>query len=416
MSGAENLAFRQGRESVFHKIMKDLDATSAHLMKTSRIFVQDCLPYELSDLNSPNLTDKQKADFAFLCSASEIIVEAMADQMKLAVEGLWRGHSVYSLLGKDSVPTYAAITNGDSNAGILSAVEDITVMLMSLNYQHLIDQVFHDVIESKDFDVELAPTLRQILRLSANTFYDHILMGMNTDIINKLHQPNDIEYEDGRLQKKKTGALVGFFKWVASAAHHSGRDARRASKIGPIWPPLNISFTKGVAPETISAAPQFDTPPFEIPDAPSRHNHLDFKTGYSQVMLGFYHTLQSRHFDAMARKNYAARSGLPVIHEKQVQSTAQVVFDGLRENVKKRIAALPNERGSFREGIYDALGHIQREVSLIDLPPRGKDSSAERILGKLKESWITTLREVVMRVEREGIVFTSENGSIPQPL
>lgn len=414
MSGDTSLTFAQGRAATLRRIQRDVEIRAANLAASAKINVQDCLTYETLVLSSDSLTDKQKADVAFLRHASEAVMEAVADSVKMALEGLRAGHTLYDLLGARPIPTYKAIIGGDVRAGIVSAVEDVKILMMTLNSKELKEQIFKDIVASKDFSPDLHWTLNAVLNISVNVVHDGVMFPLNENILEKMHKPDVMEYEDGTVVHTPSNMLGRLWANIPPLGHHTGPDGRRSKKLKPLWPPLKVKveikpeelppgsvpFMRALTGEGASAA-QAVAP--SAPDTPAAlHHEWDADMGYRETALGVYDVFQDRHFQAIRRGSYARDSGLPAVNEKAVQDMAVDLFHHLRARMGELIMQPPSLTGRFRDGLERASQDIGSEIAALALPERKMDTVKERILSKLKQAWAKNLRDVVAHIDREG--------------
>lgn len=421
MTGAGERSFQEARGSVLLQVKRDLDAGIAKLTRTSRILVQDCLTFDIAHLDSSErLNEQQKADAAILRQGAEILLEAVGDHLRAALTALEQGRSVYQLLGAREIPTYKAITGGDASAGALSAVEDISVLLMSMDTKDMRTQLFEEIKRAGTLSPALVPTLARVLSYTATVAYDHILMGMTSSILEKIHSPRDIQYENGPMQAGPS-FLKKLFKGMASIVHHTTRDTWRADKIakaGNAWPPLKVQSDGTQAsdegPAGMSSVPAILGAAKEFLGLQT-HDAMDYRTGYLEVMTGFFLTMQDRHFQALRSGTYAALSKLPAIHEKKIQEVALSAVSELRERLTARMAEVPSISGVFSQGALDAFDHAQFDIQTYDLPSSKREALNERIISRLRDEWCGALHSALKRVEQGGAVFRGVDEPYVQP-
>lgn len=405
MSGVDLAAFAQGRKAALNEIKKLVVSRAAGRMEKARQAVQDHISHE-SELHTSKLTDEQKSDLAQMHSAVEIAIEAWADTAGSALNGLLAGHSVYDLLGTRPIPTYTAITGGDMRAGIMSAVDDVKIMLMSFDVAAMTDRVFNEICADRGLGEDQKPMLRKVLSYCVAIEHDSVLFNLNDQILGKMKPADIVQYEDGRVENP-SNLSARFFTFVSTIAHHSMRDGRRASKLPRLWPPLKIDTF--VEPEVTQQQPVpvlSDPAAASAPDVARAHDRLSAKAGYLETAVRFFDALQNVHFRLVQGKTYARESGLPVINEPKVQEIGKHVFGELRAKVAERISAPPKLAGVFRDGLSQAWDDMVADIEAIGLPSGKADATSQRIVTKLKDQWAKTLHVTTSQADQEGPRFT----------
>jgi hypothetical protein len=418
MTGTNESSFQQQRHYVLQGVRAKLKSRiqAETLEKSSRTNLQDNLRYETSNLDSQeDLPEQLKTDRAYLLHASTTLTEGMVDLFDVALRGLQAGKSVYALLGVSQIPTYKAITNGDGKAGRLSAVEDITILLMSLNFEEMVDRVYLDIASAPEFSADMKPLLRSMLTYMADCYRDAILRDLTDSYIMGRSRfplvPKTVEYENGAVPSSPYWRR--FISGKASGIiDYSMYHMRRLARVPKLWPPLKGAgigqeWAAGDTGAPVSAAEGGSSYiSRKVPGLSARYDHLDFSEGYREIMTGFSLTMQTRHFDMLRTNKYAAKTKLPVIHEKKVQEAALEAASLLRERVALHLATIPKLSGVFSQGALQASDQIKTDIDNAALPPHKADALAERIMGRLKEEWRSTLLSVVKGVEEGGKIFT----------
>jgi len=410
MSGADSQAFAQGRKAALNQIKKLVASRAQGRMQKAQQGLADFATYD-SELHGPELKDEQKAAVAAMHSAVEIAIEAWADAAGSAVEGLLAGHSVYDLLGQRPIPTYMAIVGGDNRAGVMSAIDDVKIMLMSFNVAALNERVFNEICATGDVEEQHKSMLRKVLSYSVAVEHDGVVFSLNDDILSKMPPSDLVQYEDGHVEIPSS-LSARFFTFLVNIPHHSMWDYRRAEKLGRLWPPLKIEVAApSSAPVAVAvsqpAAVLADPITDSAPETPRSHDKLSAKAGYLETAVRFFDALQSIHFRIAGAKTYARDSGFPAIEEPKVQEIGKHLFGELRAKVGERIATPPKLVGKFRDGLSQAWDDMMADIGAIGLPPGKTDQKSQRILGKLKDQWAKTLHSTTSQADNEGPLFTN---------
>lgn len=413
MAGGAELTFEQARISILRKVRTDTDAKIRRLIKDSHILVWDSLPYEAGYRQGAELTERQKAEFAFLQQGAVMMLEVVGAHMGEALSALEAGSRVYDLLGVHSIPTYKAITDGDAHAGALSAVEDIAVLLMSLDLLGIRQEIFEETREMGALNPDLLPVYERLLLYSAIVAYDHVLMSMADGITEKLPTPRKIAYENGAVIERN-GFWRDILKALTSTVHHSVRDTQRARKIPKTWPPLKAEERGRVVLSedkvtTGHTAPVVEKNQDEIWAGLRRFNHLGFQAGYGTLMEWFHESLQENHFSVLysprGAMQYAARLGIPSLYEGKIREVAVSAMSDLRDRIgehSRKISEAPfiADENVFSDGVLQAFRQIQDDIRDTELEASRNDKIGRQIMGRLKSEWNKVLWTTVLGVER----------------
>lgn len=121
MTDNTQAAFEKGRAKAFQAI-RDMIRLDIDKMAVSA--VNDQLGFGQSP--EPHLVSPVKAG-----------IESLHNHCTAVLDALEAGETVYSLTGADTIRTYRNITGGDELAGAMSAVEDMKVMLFSMDLDEI---------------------------------------------------------------------------------------------------------------------------------------------------------------------------------------------------------------------------------------------------------------------------------------
>lgn len=374
--------FISGRKEVFDFIRERLSFNSnrhaADIMRD--VFGVDQLIDDAFDLNDMIQSSSQK----------------LFDEIENMLHVLAAGEDVYALTGRDSIPTYRRITGGDINAGRRSAAEDFTIMLLSVDLDH-ISRPYANIYMRKREIALMPENVKMALGYSNGRILDQLLGGIEADILEKLPQPQAIAYEGGAMTAPRPrSGLSAAFGAVAKRANIKGSFEGRFARVPKCWPPF-----PGAPENDITARIASAQPVVARVTAPPEFEHVandtpDFAAAQKDWLKTAYTALQEEHFTAVqVAHDYARRVGLPATWEKAVVEIANDLFFDLRTAMAERLHDSALGKGkTAADGISAGQDWLAHEIAAIDIPARYPDSRNKQVAAEhLAAFWMETARK-----------------------
>ena len=295
-----------------------------------------------------------------------------------ALAALESGHSVYAITGQKSIPTYRAIVDGDYNAGMLSAAEDMVVLLATIDTA----QVFTPPTLAPNATDGVNPLMdvdfSKICAYNHALLTDSLFMRIHERIIAKTPKPSAIIYDDGAGEDapRKRTLTEMFMTVLRNQRHYLDRFGMRRDKMTPCWPPLQVGPAALIPPtpvqnKTSTQAPApIPTPLMTMDDATlDQPNHgMGYAAGFSFGLKLLYNILQTKHFNALASaRGYADNVGNDTPLGKIIATVATQEFSILRDTLRERMNN-PTAQGpgtSNSDGMTGALHWTLREINTL---------------------------------------------------
>jgi|GEM_PF-3027697 len=371
-------AFKKGRLETFSKIRLLLKYDPERLGVSGQ---RDIFPFGLT---RPQIFAIQR-----LYSHT---AEMVQDLYGRALTQLEAGDTIYQLTGQDTIRSYKPITDGDFNAGALSAVEDFQMLLFTFNGDFLVSQALDQVNIASS---PLYPLDRSLIKMGVHltqaVYRDIVTIRLHEDIAMKLSEPIELEYENRHVFEPAKPPIKVLFSAIARIEHPLSRCARRQDKIKRTWPQMSATGSFAMA--------QMATPtPVNAQAVPPRqpqplNNNAEFIKGYSAGLSSIYMGLQDIHYDSIHKnRDYAAQIGMAAGWENAIHSVASNIFPALRNDVRAALQA--NARGIGEDasaGIKAAVEFVQNTILDTRLPPQdAQDMAQQQVLASLKKFWIKT--------------------------
>ncbi|WP_435641046.1 hypothetical protein [Micavibrio aeruginosavorus] len=335
-----------------------------------------------------------------------------------ALAALESGSSVYALTGQKSIPTYRAIVDGDYNAGMLSAAEDMVVLLATIDTK----QVFTPPTLAPNATDGVNPLMdvdfSKICAYNHALLTDTLFMRIHERIIAKTKKPVDIAYDDGMngdggndAPRKRSLSEI-FMTLLRNQRHYLDRFGMRRDKMTPCWPPLQGGPAVLAPPTPAQKTIEAPAPITAMDDATlDQPNHsMAYAAGFGFGLKLLYNALQNAHFNALASpRGYADNIGHDSPWGKIIATTATQEFSILRDAIRDRMndTAAQGPGTSNIDGMKGALHWAQREIDMLKSPTTRDrhieltDEAWAYVIETIHPFWTKTAQDIVMTMAKD---------------
>ncbi|MFN3828295.1 MAG: hypothetical protein ACK4NR_11815 [Micavibrio sp.] len=375
------------------------------LHKTRQLLIDDVDRFArvvVGDFTGPGVKKQALNPFVQIAKG---VTRANLNALRVVIEDLESGATVYAITGTDSIPTYKPITGGDYNAGVMSAIDDMTVLLGTING----DEIFKPFVTSKNSLNDLAEeneiAMPQMFSYNHALLVDSIYMRIHEQITSKTPEPRLIAYEGTEAQIGTKSLGQRFKQAVLNQQYPLDRFARRASKMPTLWPPLHSRENMALnnheqLAELIEVARD---------ESLGRSNdNIDFREGFIEGLKVLYDDLQDFHFDQFGKAGgYAGNLGHDFSWTKRVNAVAMNSFGPLRDSLREKLQAKEafGEGTSRKEGLQAALSLVLQEIA--GLAPAHKETQTvhdvahANALETILPLWVQEARKIMEKYAGE---------------
>lgn len=335
-----------------------------------------------------------------------------------ALTALESGHSVYAITGQTSIPTYRAIVDGDYNAGILSAAEDMVVLLATIDTTKVFTPPTLAPNATDGVNPLMDVDFSKICAYNHALLTDSLFMRIHERIIAKTKKPIDIAYDDGYGEEaaRKRSLSEIFMTILRNQRHYLDRFGMRRDKMTPCWPPLHVApaapdhhKTQAPAP---TAKPVATTTITRMDDATlDRPNDtMAYATGFSFGLKLLYNALQTTHFNALASsRGYADNVGRDSVWGGIIADVATQEFSILRDTIRERMhdTTAQGPGTSNTDGLMGALHWGLREIDRIKTDAtRARhsdltDDAWTYVVETIHPFWTRTAQDIVLKMAQD---------------
>ncbi len=305
------------------------------------------------------ISQKDKLDP--LVHLARAVTKAHFDCFRAAVGQLAEGQSVYDLTGASTLPTYRRITDGDYNAGVMSAVEDMTALLGTMDGAALFKpfETTRDALDELAHDNDIS--IKTMCIYNHELLVDTMFMRMYERITRNMKVPKQVVYEETADMPKRRSLMAGFGAALKAQMAPLDRFSNRRQKMPDLWPPLKSQM---------AITPVFATQT-QIAEASAhiltqtQENPASYAEGFLRGVSVLYYELQQIHFDALARgEGYVDHIGHDTGWGRKVAQVALDQFAALRDTMRD---ALQERRvfgtgQTYEEGVRGAGAFIAQTV------------------------------------------------------
>ena len=332
-----------------------------------------------------------------LVHMARALTKANLDCFRAAADQLESGVTVYQLTGAVSLPASRCIIDGDYQAGVMSAVEDMIALLGTIDGAAIY----------KPFQVT-GKALGQLaddndIRLSTMCTYNHemlvdtIFMRMYENIIRNMTKLKHVVYEESDEPPKRRNLFSGFEAAVRAQQAPLDRFSSRRNKMPKLWPPLKTQATIMLEFSAATDKPADVVVPVPLNDSRS------YAEGFMRGMRVIYDELQLVHFDALERgEGYVSYIGHDTAMGKLVGQVALNQFAILRENMRDVMheRQILGAGQNYDDGLKGAQTHVTQMVAqlrqlLMADPRTATDLSQTNAFDSIQPFWLQEISRVI---------------------
>jgi len=330
--------------------------------------------------------------------ADNIVIPALDDMRKIwlqVITDLENGRSVHDIVGQTEIPKYKHITNGDENAGIHSAAEDVKILLLSMGVCDTSKHIFENLRVPDEIKKNIdggEDRFVGIIEYAAAVQIDTFLSKIENNYVLKTKVPQYLESESEAPVTLKRRMRVS--KIFNSIADPSNQFSWLKSSVPTLWPDI-AALSEQLSPEM----PQnldFDHRTLPVNTDPN------FEEGFYRGLSAAYSFLQNDHYDTFHANEYKDKLALRTFWNEGINSVALDGFDQLRYQIS---SVLHDEQArgkgaTFNDGFAAALNIVEGWVGSLKLSgSAAQDPERGELLSKLKPYWAKRVHAVPREVQ-----------------
>lgn len=404
--------FEQGRKNAFESIRAQIDYdVLKHAEQIAKDFMIQARPE--GDLRAIDMdTDISVLVPMVLAPASENFRQYIVQ----GLDALEKGTSLYELTGETEIYSYHNITDGDYNAGVMSAVMDAQYLLMTMGYEPMIKACMERLFMPKAITEKIPlKTIELMVGSGIAVRTDIMLSKIDTNVRKTHKRPKEVHLDHGTeavpMPKKVWAEHFGDLTDPSNKfSHLKGRT--------PVsWPPFH-----GEMKQLFNAAASTYSPDHIQPTIAALEDNEgeEFTKGFQAALREIYIEFQSIHFDQKHNKpGYEGRLGLFGLGGGYVNRIVDDAFGTLRTSISEQLHETAKGEGeSFADGQKAAAIWTMRELQVLRLPgSMGEDPNNVKILNSIKRVWEQDLAKIgqsdIQAANPEATEDKSAHTSVP---
>lgn len=383
MDGTEELSkFEQGRADAFKHIRDEIDFdVEKHAEQLAKDFLMMAKPDEEKRAISMG-TDTSSLITAVLEPASENLRQYFLQ----ALTALEHGHTVYELTGTSEIYSYHHLTDGNYNAGVHSAANDMQMLAMTVDTEQMVKACLENItIPSAIREQVPQETIEHMFHFGVAVQVDTVLSKVERNIRGKFKRPKEAGIDGGPIgpMPKRTGAEI-----YGAITDSSNAFAILKGKTPSTWPPFHGEM-KGQFNSAASVYEQASAKPVieKLPD----NDNEDFAKGFKDALRHVYVEFQEYHFGVKTngRGGYMGVLGGYGLGSNYIGRVVDDAFGELRGKLMDQLSDTAKGEGeSYEDGQKAAALWIDRELQILRLSgSMAEDPNMVKILNTVKTVW-----------------------------